>query len=299
MRCTVFRYREYAPCAALRGYVRAIFSFSEPDEELPARQALLDVQFERGERICAPAFADAHSCIVFSSDKVYYPDGAWRRSSAVPRGDLIGPLTHAGAPSVPARAECIGAFLTPGTLLPGISAAELEDRAIAIENMWGAEGRRLAEMFSWARSETERLEQLESALGGRLMAREQRRTSLDIPGIARWMARRCGRLPVERVAQAAGVSRRHLTRVFEEDVGVSPKTYSELARFRSALACVRRGKAIGWANVAAQCGYADQSHMIAEFRRFTGFTPDALLRGRWFHPFIEQPAPRSFSGIGA
>jgi hypothetical protein len=27
--------------------------------------------------------------------------------------------------------------------------------------------------------------------------------------------------------------------------------------------------------------------MIAEFRRFSGFTPDVLAQGQWFHPFIE------------
>jgi AraC-like DNA-binding protein len=254
---------------------------------------LVDVQFERSERVCAPAFADAHSCIVFSFDKFYYPDGVWRRSPAVPRGDLIGPVTHAGEPSVPARAECVGAYLAPGASLLGISAAELEDRAVAIDEVWGAGGRRLADMFSSARSEAERLDRLETALVERMIARE-RRTAIDIPGIAAWIVRSRGQVPVERVADAAGVSRRHLARVFEETIGVSPKTYCELARFRSALACVRRGRELGWADVAAQCGYADQSHMIAEFRRFAGFTPDALLRGRWFHPFIEQPAHRLF-----
>lgn len=40
--------------------------------------------------------------------------------------------------------------------------------------------------------------------------------------------------------------------------------------------------------MAAESGYSDQSHMIAEFRRFAGMTPEALLHGRWFHPFIER-----------
>ncbi len=292
MRSAGFRYREYAPCAPLRGYVRAMFSSSEPERESPARAVLVDVQFERNERVCAPAFADAHLCIVFSSDTLFYPDGVWRRSAAVPRGDLIGPVIHAGEPSVPARAECIGAYLAPGAALSGIIAAELEDRAVAIDEIWGADGRRLADVLSSARSETERLDRLETALMERMIARE-RRTAIDIPAIAAWMERSRGQVPVERVAEAAGVSRRHLTRVFEENVGVSPKIYNELARFRSAVACVRRGREIGWANLAAQCGYADQSHMIAEFRRFTGFSPDALLRGRWFHPFIEQGAAKS------
>jgi hypothetical protein len=35
-------------------------------------------------------------------------------------------------------------------------------------------------------------------------------------------------------------------------------------------------------------GYADQSHMIAEFRQFSGLTPQTLASRQWFHPFIER-----------
>jgi AraC-like DNA-binding protein len=34
---------------------------------------------------------------------------------------------------------------------------------------------------------------------------------------------------------------------------------------------------LAWFEVAAECGYADQSHRIAVFRRFTGMTPETLL----------------------
>jgi AraC-like DNA-binding protein len=38
--------------------------------------------------------------------------------------------------------------------------------------------------------------------------------------------------------------------------------------------------------VAAELGYADQSHMIAEFRELGGLSPEVLATQRWFHPFI-------------
>jgi AraC-like DNA-binding protein len=58
-----------------------------------------------------------------------------------------------------------------------------------------------------------------------------------------------------------------------------------LARFQSSL--IYAGRAgVDWAQAASALGYADQSHMIAEYRRFSGLTPQALTARVWFHPFI-------------
>ena len=100
------------------------------------------------------------------------------------------------------------------------------------------------------------------------------------------------RVAVESMAQAAGVSRQHLSREFRERIGVPPKLYSRLARFHGALAYVGRPSSVDWARAAAESGYADQSHMIAEFRQFSGLTPDALVSRYWFHPFIERARDR-------
>jgi len=43
-------------------------------------------------------------------------------------------------------------------------------------------------------------------------------------------------------------------------------------RFRRAITLARGGRE-GWADLAAELGYFDQSHMIAEFREFAGDTP--------------------------
>jgi len=37
-----------------------------------------------------------------------------------------------------------------------------------------------------------------------------------------------------------------------------------------------------------EMGYADQSHMIAEFREFSSLTPQRLAVERWFHPCIDR-----------
>ena len=79
-----------------------------------------------------------------------------------------------------------------------------------------------------------------------------------------------GRASIESVAEAAGVSRQHLARAFAHHVGVSPKTFGRVMRFRRAI---ELGKEQQWADVAAELGYFDQSHLIADFREFAGETP--------------------------
>ena len=52
-----------------------------------------------------------------------------------------------------------------------------------------------------------------------------------------------------------------------------------LIHLRGALALLSNGNGqVPWAELAEQCGYYDQSHLINEFRRFTGFSPVELAR---------------------
>jgi len=79
-----------------------------------------------------------------------------------------------------------------------------------------------------------------------------------------------GTTDIDTLAQSIGVTRQHLARLFARDIGVSPKMFARIMRFRSA---VQLGSGQPWADVAAQLGYADQSHLIADFREFSGTTP--------------------------
>lgn len=89
----------------------------------------------------------------------------------------------------------------------------------------------------------------------------------------------CGRLPVERLAGLAGMSRRHLERRFLDAVGMSPKRLGRITRFQAALQTLQQDGpgAGGGAATAAQFGYADQSHFIREFRALADCTPSEHL----------------------
>jgi AraC-like DNA-binding protein len=62
---------------------------------------------------------------------------------------------------------------------------------------------------------------------------------------------------------------------------MSPKQFARVARCERIL--VARGHGHGWADIAAACGFADQAHMVREFKRMVGIAPDAFAR-RVFAP---------------
>jgi AraC-like DNA-binding protein len=62
-------------------------------------------------------------------------------------------------------------------------------------------------------------------------------------------------------------------------VGLSPKSLARVHRFRGALALLDKANGeVPWTELADACGFYDQSHLINEFRRFTGFSPVELAR---------------------
>lgn len=81
------------------------------------------------------------------------------------------------------------------------------------------------------------------------------------------------------VARAVGLSERQLERAFRRDVGLAPKQFARLTRFRRMLAVLDRGDP-RWADLAARAGYSDQSHLVREFREFAGLAPRACLAGQ-------------------
>lgn len=80
------------------------------------------------------------------------------------------------------------------------------------------------------------------------------------------------------LARDAGISRFQLIRAFQRHTGLTPHAYHMQRRVLLSRRLLAEGLAL--AEVAAACGYVDQSHMHREFRRRFGLTPGAY-RGAW------------------
>ena len=74
---------------------------------------------------------------------------------------------------------------------------------------------------------------------------------------------------VEALADLAGRSPFHFTRIFTRSVGVTPHRYVVHLRLQHAVELVREGRS-GLAEIAARTGFADQSHLSRWVRRVHG-----------------------------
>lgn len=78
---------------------------------------------------------------------------------------------------------------------------------------------------------------------------------------------------ISQVANELGVSERRLERRFRQSVGVSPKTFSRIVRFQTVLNAVQGSTSANLLDTALSFGYYDQSHVIRDFKEFSGVTP--------------------------
>jgi AraC-like DNA-binding protein len=81
-----------------------------------------------------------------------------------------------------------------------------------------------------------------------------------------------GALAIDGIEAASRRSRSRFAARFRAQIGVAPKHFARIVRFRQALQfLLTRNAALG--DVAARAGYYDQAHMNAEFHSFAGLTP--------------------------
>jgi len=89
-----------------------------------------------------------------------------------------------------------------------------------------------------------------------------------------------GLIPVSRLTDDTGLSQRHLSRKFQQYVGLSPKEYLRVCRFIGSLQYLKRYPALSLTEVAYESGYYDQAHFNRDYKAYTGHTPGEVAHAR-------------------
>lgn len=173
----------------------------------------------------------------------------------------------------------VAAMTRPGGLGPFVraSVAALTDRMVPMGDALGLDEPALVAAVDGAADQPARTDALVAALLALLDRADPDRlaTALQVTEVARLAETDRSLSRVDTLANAAGTSARTLQRMFREHAGVSPLWVLRRYRLLDAAELVRDGREVSWAEVAAMLGYADQAHLIRDFRAATGQTPAA------------------------
>jgi AraC-like DNA-binding protein len=87
-----------------------------------------------------------------------------------------------------------------------------------------------------------------------------------------------GDISLEELSTGLCISERQLQRCFKDSIGMGPKTYLRIIRFRNAYEYLQQNEGnFSWADVSYHFGYADQAHFIRDFKQFTGAVPSTMV----------------------
>ena len=144
---------------------------------------------------------------------------------------------------------------------------ELKDRVTPIVDLWDGPAGRLEQALGDARTDADRAGEAERFFLDRLRSGVDRAIEVTVAAILR--AR--GQARLEPLARDTGLSLRQIERRFRDAVGVGPKALSRVVRFQEVLRRLSGDEP--WVDVALDCGYYDQAHLIRDFRDFVGLAP--------------------------
>lgn len=170
-------------------------------------------------------------------------------------------------------AHCLQVNFTPlgARLFFDMPMSEMTLRVVHFEDVFGAEGRTLAERLFEAGGWPHRFATLEAEIARRVLRAQPRH---DLPA---WVWERIvatsGSVSISALAKELEISRKHLSVSFREMVGLAPKTYAQVCRFQVAARRIALRPEPAWSEIALDCGYFDQAHFNRDFRRFSGYTP--------------------------
>jgi AraC-like DNA-binding protein len=239
----MLNYREYSPGPGLTGIVECLWT-STGGSAVPFAQRILP---------------DGCMDIVFDfsgTPRRTAVIGAMRQAQVFVRGHIV---------------DFLGVRFRPGafTGLFPIHARELTDGRLDLALVW-SEADALWQLLGETPA-LHRVGQLRSVLAER--ARSRFRADPCLEHVVRRIEGSGGRIRLGTL----GVNARQMERRFAAAVGLSPKMFARVMRFKTVSFAASREEKPDWADLAVRCGYSDQPHLIREFKALSYLTPSEWL----------------------
>ena len=83
---------------------------------------------------------------------------------------------------------------------------------------------------------------------------------------------------LDKLARQACFSVSQFERIFYQQIGVTPKLFARISRFRKAFDMKEQNPNLDWLQIAYGLGYTDYQHLVKDFKQFAGNTPNTLIQ---------------------
>lgn len=165
----------------------------------------------------------------------------------------------------------------------GMPSAALAHELVHLEEVLGRSGAELVDRMRGAETWPERFGTLDAVLT-RVAARRSgsaqagRPIRPEVEEAWRRLVVHRGRGLIGSLAADLGWSRRNLGDRFRTEIGLTPKEVARILRFEHAHELATAANPRSWAQVSTAAGYADQAHLVRDWREFTGCAPTTWRR---------------------
>lgn len=250
----------YLPSEGLRPYVRHYWSLRRDYRRMPLVDrsfptGCIQLTFHRGKPLAVSVKGQLQPTAVLTGQCNY-----WDMLSSDGEMDML---------------VCVFRPCAAG-LFFGIPMSLIQNVEVSLADLEDAEVAELGRRVSECRDDRTAIGMIERFLCSRLATADEwdmRRMSVGIRLIEENPS-----VGVERLAAESCLCRKSFERLFLRQTGTTPAVFRRVVRFHRALHLLALHRDYEWARLAYAVGYADQSHLIREFRRFTGYTPEQYLR---------------------
>jgi AraC-like DNA-binding protein len=191
---------------------------------------------------------------------------------------VSGPFTHAFVLDTAEQRDTLGVAFRVGAAAAvlGVPLDELHNQHVQLAELWRSGAAELQERVLAAPTPAAQLATAERLLSARIG-----RPPHPAGGhAAARIAAAPERYRVAGLSESLGLSARRFEQIFRADIGITPKAYQRLQRFRRALNRIEEATHDSWAGFARDRGYYDQAHLINDFRAHCGLTPPEYLAAR-------------------
>jgi AraC-like DNA-binding protein len=185
---------------------------------------------------------------------------------------------------VESGSSMMGAHFRTGGAAPffGFPLSELSGNVVELDLIWKREILILREQLLEAVSAERKFDLLESYLLSKAQARLEPDSAVSA---ALRTLRSWPMLSLRELAAQLGLSHKQMLSRFDCRVGLTPKLTSRIFRLQRVLTAANGAKTTpDWSDLAVECGYYDQAHLIHEFQQLAGLTPSEYLRSRTDFP---------------